>query len=317
VPARHRIEEATVAVIEVRDLSKRYGEVVALDGVSFAVEQGEIFGVLGPNGAGKTTTVECAAGLRRPDSGSVRVLGLDPQADGTRLREQLGVQLQSAQLPDQLTAGEALELYAAFYRDPLDWRELLDRWGLAEKRKAKFCSLSGGQRQRLFIALALVGNPRVVFLDELTTGLDPKARRATWQLIRQVRDSGVTVVLVSHLMDEVEELCDRLVLLERGKVIAADTPTGLIERAGSPGRLRFRPLAPVGEGLLAELADLPGVREVNHGSREVEITGAGDFAVAVTGTLARSGVLAADLRIDRQSLDDAYLALTGRPFDSA
>jgi ABC-2 type transport system ATP-binding protein len=303
-----------VAVIEVANLTKRYGEVLALDGVSFAVEQGEIFGVLGPNGAGKTTAVECAAGLRVPDAGSSRVLGLDPRADGRRLREELGVQLQESRLPDLLTVGEALELYAAFYRNPRDWRELLDTWGLADKRRTRFAALSGGQRQRLFIALALVGNPKVVFLDELTTGLDPQARRATWQLIRQVRDGGVTVVLVSHLMDEVEELCDRLILLEHGKVIATDTPSGLIEQAGSPGRLRFRPLAALEASLIAELTALPGVEAVNRGSREVEITGTGDFAVTVTGALARARVLVADLRIDRQSLDDAYLALTGRPF---
>jgi ABC-2 type transport system ATP-binding protein len=306
-----------VAVIEVDNLSKSYGDVVALRGVSFAVERGEIFGLLGPNGAGKTTAVECAAGLRVPDSGSIRVLGLDPQADGRHLRERLGVQLQESHLPDQLTAGEALELYAAFYRNPKDWRELLDQWGLADKRKAKFSALSGGQRQRLFIALALVGNPEVVFLDELTAGLDPQARRATWQLIRQVRDSGVTVVLVSHLMDEVEELCDRLVLLDHGSVIATDTPSGLIEHAGSPGRLRFRPLGELTDSIVAEISDLPGVTAVRNGSREVEITGTGDYAAAVTAALARTGVLVADLRIDRQSLDDAYLALTGRAFDNA
>jgi ABC-2 type transport system ATP-binding protein len=313
---RHRSEEAVVAVIEVANLTKRYAEVLALDGVSFTVEQGEIFGVLGPNGAGKTTAVECAAGLRVPDGGSIRVLGLDPRADGTRLREQVGVQLQESHLPDQITVSEALELYAAFYRNPLDWRALLETWGLAEKRRARFAALSGGQRQRLFIALALVGNPQLVFLDELTTGLDPQARRATWQLIRQVRDTGVTVVLVSHLMDEVEELCDRLILLEHGKVIASDTPSGLIERAGAPGRLRFRPLGALPDTVIAELGALPGVEAVDRAPREVGITGTGDFAVAVTATLARAGVLVADLRIDRHSLDDAYLALTGRPFAS-
>ena len=306
-----------MAVIEVENLSKSYGDVVALDGVSFSVEPGEIFGVLGPNGAGKTTAVECLAGLRTPGSGTVRVLGLDPQADGPALREQVGVQLQESHLPDQLTVAEALELYAAFYRDPLDWRSLLDRWGLADKRKARFATLSGGQRQRLFIALALVGNPKVVFLDELTTGLDPQARRATWQLIRQVRAGGVTVVLVSHLMDEVEELCDRLVLLDHGRVVAADTPAGLIERAGAPGRLRFRPLGELAGSIVDELSALPGVRTVENGSREVTISGTGDFAAAATAALTRAGVLVADLRIDRQSLDDAYLALTGRPFETA
>ena len=219
-------------VIEVTGLTKRYGGEAVVDGISFHVERGEIFGILGPNGAGKTTAVECLEGLRRRDAGQVRILGLDPKTDGHRLHQRIGVQLQETQLQDKLKVREALELYASFYPHPADWRELLDRWGLAGKRNARFGKLSGGQKQRLFIALALVGNPEVVFLDELTSGLDPGARRATWDLIAQVRDSGVTVVLVSHFMDEVEELCDRVAILERGRIAALDTPAGLVDSAG-------------------------------------------------------------------------------------
>ena len=203
-------------VIEVSDLRKRYGERVAVDGVSFTVEEGEIFGILGPNGAGKTTTVECIAGLRTPDTGEITVLGLDPQRDGAQLRHRLGMQLQESQLPDKLKVGEAVRLYASFYSDPADWRALLAELGLADKENARFGKLSGGQKQRLSIALALVGNPRVAVLDELTTGLDPQARRDTWDLIEQVRARGVTVVLVTHFMDEAERLCDRVALIDAG-----------------------------------------------------------------------------------------------------
>ena len=301
-----------MAVIEVDGLVKRYKRQVAVDGVSFAVEQGEIFGILGPNGAGKTSAVECVEGLRRADAGRVRVLGLDPRADGPELRQRIGVQLQEAHLPDQIKVWEALELYASFYRDPRDWRELLGEWGLAEKRDAKFAKLSGGQKQRLFIALALVGNPRVAFLDELTAGLDPQARRATWELIKEIRAAGVTVVLVSHFMDEVEELCDRVAIFDRGKIVAADTPAGLINQVEAEHRMRFRPM---GEFDIGILSALPGVREIHRSGDSIAVTGTGDFASAVTSALARHHILVADLRLDRRSLDEAYVALTGRSFE--
>lgn len=214
-----------MAVIEVNDLVKRYGRLPVVNEVSFSVEQGEIFGILGPNGAGKTTTVECAEGLRRPDSGSIKVLGLDPVRDRRELSHQVGVQLQESLLQEHIKVWEALDLYASFYRAPKDWRELLEEWGLADKRQARFATLSGGQKQRLFIALALVGDPKVAFLDELTTGLDPAARRITWELIKRIRAAGVTVVLVSHYMDEVEELCDRVAVFDRGRIVALDTPS--------------------------------------------------------------------------------------------
>jgi len=301
------------AVIEVTGLTKRYGGQAVVDGISFHVDKGEIFGILGPNGAGKTTAVECMEGLRRRDSGQVRILGLDPRTDGHRLHQRIGVQLQETQLPEKLKVREALGLYASFYPNPADWRELLSRWGLADKAGTSFAKLSGGQKQRLFIAMALVGNPEVVFLDELTAGLDPGARRATWDLISQVRALGVTVVLVSHFMDEVEELCDRVAILERGRIAALDTPAGLVDRAGGEYRVRFRPTAPLDE---QSLAALPGVVSVTRRGAQVDISGTGDFASAVTAELARRQVVAADLRIEGRSLDSAYVALTGRTMDT-
>jgi ABC-2 type transport system ATP-binding protein len=304
------------AVIEVRGLTKRYGGKrvqAVVDGISFHVDRGEIFGILGPNGAGKTTAVECLEGLRKRDGGEVRILGLDPRTDAHRLHQRIGVQLQETQLPDKLKVREALELYASFYPDPADWRELLERWGLTGKSNSSFVKLSGGQKQRLFIALALVGNPEVVFLDELTAGLDPGARRATWDLISKVRAQGVTVVLVSHFMDEVEELCDRVAILEQGRIAALDTPAGLVDTAGGEYRVRFRPMAPLDE---QSLAALPGVVSVTRRGAQVDITGTGDFASAVTAELARRQVVAADLRIEGRSLDSAYVALTGRTMDT-
>jgi ABC-2 type transport system ATP-binding protein len=297
------------AVIEVAGLTKQYEGRAVVDGISFHVEAGEIFGILGPNGAGKTTAVECMEGLRRRDGGQVRILGLDPRTDRHRLHPRIGVQLQETQLPEKLKVREALELYASFYPHPEDWRELLRRWGLTDKANTAFGTLSGGQKQRLFLALALVGNPEAVFLDELTAGLDPGARRVTWDLIRQVRDGGVTVVLVSHFMDEVEELCDRVAILERGRIAALDTPARLVDLAGGEYRVRFRPMAPLDE---RSLALLPGVRSVTRRGGQVDIAGAGDFASALTAELARRAVLVADLRIEGRSLDSAYVALTGR-----
>ena len=306
------------AVIEVTGLTKRYGGQAVVDDISFHVGKGEIFGILGPNGAGKTTAVECMEGLRRRDGGEVRILGLDPLTNRHRLHQRIGVQLQESQLQEKLRVREALELYASFYPNPADWRELLERWGLTGKADTRFAKLSGGQKQRLFIALALVGNPEVVFLDELTSGLDPGARHATWDLIAQIRDSGVTVVLVSHFMDEVEELCDRVAILERGRIAALDTPAGRVDRAGGEYRVRFRPMAqPDIPGLDEQsLAALPGVTAVSRHNAQVTVTGTGDFASIVTAELARRQVLVADLRIEGRSLDSAYVALTGRRMES-
>jgi ABC-2 type transport system ATP-binding protein len=224
-------EERLTAVIEVEGLHKRYGDTMAVDDVSFEVRPGEIFGVLGRNGAGKTTTVEMVAGLRRPDRGRCRVLGLDPQHDRAALRQVLGVQLQQAWLHGALTVRELVGLYRSFYPDGAEPDELLARLGLDEQHKTRFETLSGGQQQRLSAALALVGRPRVAILDELTAGLDPQARREAWQLVEAIRDDGVTVVLVSHAMDEVERLCDRLTILDRGRVLATGTPAEVVDAA--------------------------------------------------------------------------------------
>ncbi|MEV5751159.1 ABC transporter ATP-binding protein [Actinoallomurus sp. NPDC052308] len=299
-------------VIEVRNLHKRYGAKVAVEDVSFAVEEGEIFGVLGPNGAGKTTTVECVAGLRAPDRGTVSVLGLDPRRDRVELTRRLGMQLQASRLPDKMKVREAVDLYASFHDRPADPERLIEDLGLADQRDTRFGRLSGGQQQRVSIALALVGNPQVAILDELTTGLDPQARRDTWQLIEDVRDRGVTIVLVTHFMEEAERLCDRLAVIDGGRVIAVDTPAGLVARVAPEQRVRFRPSAPLDDRLLQ---DLPEVRTVTKTGGQVVVTGTDGLVQAVTSVLARNHIIAADLRVEQSSLDDAFVALTGRPLD--
>ncbi|MFF5205176.1 ABC transporter ATP-binding protein [Streptosporangium sp. NPDC000396] len=297
-------------VIEVSNLRKRYRDRLAVDDVSFAVEEGEIFGVLGPNGAGKTTTVECVAGLRTPDSGTVKVLG---GLSGTKLKERLGVQLQSSAMPPRIKVWEALDLYASFYRTPADWVALMERVGLADKRDTPYGKLSGGQQQRLSIALALIGNPRVAILDELTTGLDPQARRDTWELIEQVRADGVTVVLVTHFMEEAERLCDRLALIDSGRVVAIDSPSGLVSRIGDSQRVRFRSSRAFDDAVLSALPEVTGV---SRSGGQVEVTGTGDLLLAVTTALAAAGVTPSDLRVEQATLDDAFLALTGKKITS-
>ncbi len=300
-----------MSVIEVSNLHKRYRDKIAVRDVSFTVAEGEIFGILGPNGAGKTTTVECVAGLRVPDSGTIRVLGKDPRRDARQLHTQVGVQLQESHLPERLKVWEALHLYASFYPDPADWERLIDEWGMSEKRATPYGKLSGGQKQRLFIMLALVGRPRVVFLDELTTGLDPQARRETWVLIERLRQTGVTVVLVTHFMEEAERLCDRLALIDDGAVVAIDTPRGLVSRMDSHQVIRFRVNRPFDEGLLTAI---PEVTEVAHNGGQVVVTGQGDLLYAVTAVLARNQIVAADLRVEQANLDDAFVELTGKRF---
>ena len=296
-------------VIEVTDLHKQYGGRQAVDGVSFSVEEGEIFGILGPNGAGKTTTVESVAGLRTPDSGTIRVLGLDPRRDRERLRTLVGVQLQESELPERITVREAIDLFASFYADPEDPRELIADLGLEDKRDTAYKNLSGGQKQRLSIALALVGRPRIAILDELSTGLDPQARRETWHLIESVRDRGVTILLVTHLMEEAERLADRVAVFGDGRVIALDTPAGIVSMVDPEQRLRFRPSVPIKDALLT---DLPEVKGVERSGPIVIVTGTGNLIQAVTSVLARHQIVANDLRVEQANLDDAFIALTGR-----
>ena len=296
-------------VIDVQGLHKDYGDTVAVDDVSFAVDDGEIFGILGPNGAGKTTTVECVEGLRKPDRGEISVLGLHPLRDHTELTQLVGAQLQESQMPAKLRVAEALELYSSFYQAPADWRSLLEPLGLADKAATPYRKLSGGQKQRLSIALALVGNPRIAVLDELTTGLDPQARRDTWELIEGMRDRGVTIVLVSHFMEEAERLCDRVALIDKGRVVAVDTPAGLAQRVEVTQRIQFRPSARLDDALLT---DLPEVASVIHRGDVVVVTGTGNVLNAVISVLARNQIVAQQLRVDQANLEDAFLELTGR-----
>ncbi|GHE67978.1 ATP-binding cassette domain-containing protein [Streptomyces cellulosae] len=299
-----------MSVIDVIDLRKAYGGRTAVDGVSFSVDEGEIFGVLGPNGAGKTTTVECVEGLRVPDAGRVRVAGLDPVTDHDEVTRVLGAQLQQSELQPKLTVREALELYASFHTRPADWRPLAERLGLTAKLATRFAKLSGGQKQRLFIALALIGNPRIVVLDELTTGLDPRARRDTWELIEDVRAGGVTVLLVTHFMEEAQRLCDRIAVIDQGRVAALDTPAGLVRRSAGATVISFTPSAPLDD---ADVNALPGLASVTRKDGRITLSGTDDTVNAVLTLLARSRVTAHQLRVTDATLDDAFLDLTESP----
>jgi ABC-2 type transport system ATP-binding protein len=297
-------------IVQVEHLRKVYASTVAVDDVSFEVYQGEIFGMVGPNGAGKTTTVECIEGLRQPDGGHIRVLGLDPHHDGYALRARIGIQLQESVLQDRMKVWEALDLFASFYPRSVDWEPLLEQLGLAEKRNTPFAKLSGGQKQRLFIALALVHDPEIVFLDELTTGLDPQARRAMWDLVRQIRGRGKTVFLTTHFMEEAERLCDRVAIMDRGRIIALDTPENLIRMLGVENRVVFT----VDEAFeLERLSKLSDVTRVETIGERVIVYGRGDGLVGeVVNALTTSGTRFRDLRTEQPNLEDVFLALTGR-----
>ncbi|WP_353952435.1 ABC transporter ATP-binding protein [Knoellia sp. S7-12] len=297
-----------MSTIEVRGLRKSYGKVFAVDGIDLDVAEGEILGILGPNGSGKTTTVECIAGLRTPDSGSVRVAGRDPARDRTGITPLLGVQLQQAGLQQKLTVREALWLYSSFYRNPLNGIALATRLGLGDKLDARYGKLSGGQQQRLAIALALIGRPRIALLDELTTGLDPRSRRTIWNVIEDARDHGITIVLVTHFMDEARHLCDRVALIDRGRITALDTPDGLIGQTAAPTVMSFA--APDGLDLTA-LGSLTGVATARRreGGR-VELSLDDTAVLDVLGWLATHEVQPGRLRVVDATLDDAFLDLT-------
>ena len=305
-PAVAPCEAPPAPVIEVAHLRKTYGPTIAVADVSFSVAAGEIFGILGRNGAGKTTTVECMTGLRTADRGTISVLGCDPHHGGRELHERVGVQLQHGALPERMKVREAVELYASFYRRPADGNELLDKLGLASARDQTFKALSGGQKQRLSIVLALIGRPEIAILDELTTGLDPEARRETWRLIERVRDSGVTIVLVTHLMEEAERLCDRVALIDQGRVIALDRPATLATAAAGI-RVRLRAPAPAAESRLGSLLNVTAVER--HGP-ELVVTGTGNLVADVVLALDRAGLRAEDVRPETARLEDAFLALT-------
>ncbi|GAA2477623.1 ABC transporter ATP-binding protein [Streptomyces longisporus] len=295
------------AVIEVQNLRKKYGDVVAVDDVSLTVEQGEIFGILGPDGAGKSTTVECIEGLRKRDGGTIRVLGFDPYAERAEITRRLDVRLQDGTTSDRLQVAEALTLYSSFYRDPADWHVLVDSLGLNSGATTGSGELSCDQKQRLSMALALVGNPQVAVLDEITTGLDPHARRETWDTIETVRASGVTILLVTHLMEEAERLCDRVALLNKGRVAAVDTPSGLIQRIRDHHRITFLPSLPLHDDLLTRL---PGVTGVTRKDERVTVTATTDVLHPVLSELAHHGIVPEGLRVERVPLEDALLALT-------
>jgi ABC-2 type transport system ATP-binding protein len=294
-------------VISIHNLRKTYGKLVAVDDVSFEVARGEIFGLLGPNGAGKTTTVECLQALRQPDSGTMNVLGLDPRTQAHELRRRIGSQLQESALPDRLKVWEALDLFASLAPVPVDWRVLMEQWGLGEKRKDAFSSLSGGQRQRLFIALALVSQPQIVFLDEMTTGLDPAARRVAWDLISTIREGGTTVVLVTHFMDEAEHLCDRVAIIDRGRIIASDSPRGLIAAHTGSVRVIFTTDRPD----ISFLENVAGVSRVTRKGPRVELDGTGPVLALTAAALVAQGIVPTDLHVERFSLEHVFLKLTG------
>jgi ABC-2 type transport system ATP-binding protein len=300
-------------IVHVEGLRKTYGATVAVEDVNFEVREGEIFGMVGPNGAGKTTTIECLEGLRKPDRGTLRVLGVDPQREPMVLRQHAGMQLQQSNLPDRMKVWEALDLYSSFYSNAADWKELLVQLGLEEKRNTPFSKLSGGQKQRLFIALALLPDPQIVFLDELTTGLDPQARHAIWDLVREVRLKGKTVLLTTHFMEEAERLCDRVAILDHGRIVALDSPAALVRALGAEQRIVFS----LDGALPVEFeASLSGAARVEVRDGWVTVHGKCDQPVPlvseVVGQLAKLGIPFRDLRTEQPTLEDVFLGLTGR-----
>jgi ABC-2 type transport system ATP-binding protein len=308
--------------IIVNGLRKRYGAVTAVDGISFQVQRGEIFGMVGPNGSGKTTTIECIEGLREPDEGHICVLDLDPWRDVYELRERTGIQLQSANLPRRMRVEEAMEVFSSFYQTSIDWRPLLEGLGLGDKRQAYFSQLSGGQQQRLFVALALINQPEIVFLDELTTGLDPRARHGIWDLVREIREQGTTVFLTTHFMDEAEYLCDRVAILDYGRIITMDTPERLVNQLGMATRIVFQVNGRTRSAQIrgdedifdgAQIGVIDGVQRVEQSGDKVMVYGDGSNLVSeVINSLETRGVRFQNLRTEHADLEDVFLALTGR-----
>lgn len=301
---------ATKTVIEAADLRKTYGKTVAVDGASFEVREGEIFGLIGPNGAGKTTTMECAEGLRQVDSGRLSVLGLDPFRDFRKLEKRLGVQLQQAQLQKRIKVWEAVDLWASLYTSPIPPGILLEQLGLSDKRDTWFMNLSGGQKQRLFIALALIHDPDLVFLDELTTGLDPQARLTIWELIRGIKERGKTVFLTTHLMEEAEKLCDRVAVIDHGRIIAMGTPADLVRLHCPERQVTFSTAAAVDATAFRQV---PGIASVDVNGGTFTLRGQGDdFVSDVIHAIADTAIRIRDFRSASPSLEDVFLKLTGR-----
>ncbi|MGE3960807.1 MAG: ABC transporter ATP-binding protein [Dehalococcoidia bacterium] len=307
--------DASAPVIEVRGLTKRYGDLAALDGVSFTVQPGEIFGILGPNGAGKTTLVEILEGLTRPTSGDAAVLGHDIRSSTDEVKKRVGVQLQASSYHQYLTLREILELFGSFYPRSADARELLRRVHLDDRADARMKQLSGGMKQRFSIVAALVNQPDIVFFDEPTAGLDPDARRDLWQIVRSVREDGATVVLTTHYMEEAEALCDRVMLMDRGKIAALDTPPGLVRSLHAPYRVRVTTQRPLD---VARVAALPGTSDVHAATEgdlevlELRAEQAPRTVAAVTELAAAAGVEVVDLAVLPATLEDVFLSVTGR-----
>jgi ABC-2 type transport system ATP-binding protein len=299
---------AADAVVSVRDLKKRYGSVIAAEGITFDVKRGEVFGILGPNGAGKTTVLECIIGLRRPDGGTIRVCGFDAITESQRVKSRIGCQLQATALQDKITPRQALDLFGAFYPRHAETGELLDRFDLTGKADARFETLSGGQRQRLALALAFVNQPEILFLDEPAAGVDAEARRELHDLIRCFRRQGLTVILTTHYIEEAEMLCDRLAIIDRGRLIACASPAELISRAPSPSRIIFRARQPVRVEMLMPFA---AVLEVSE-EKESWVISTNNVSRTVTDlirVLEGSQNEIAELRVRHSSLEDAYLRL--------
>jgi ABC-2 type transport system ATP-binding protein len=296
-------------VVEVKELKKVYGELTAVDSISFDVYENEIFGMVGPNGAGKTTTIECVEGLRERDAGDISIFGLNPSKADTALKESIGIQLQETSLPERIRISEAMEMFSSLYPHPINWRKLIERLSLSDKVNSFFRELSGGQKQRLFIALALVNDPKLIFLDELSTGLDPQARHIMWDLVRDIRNEGKTIFLTTHYMEEAERLCDRVAIIDHGKIVALDTPENLVSSLGQEMRIQF---------VVEESFNVNGFKKLKEvtkteriGDRIIVYGKGEEFVYKVIGSLFAKKIPFREVKIDQPNLEDVFIALTG------
>lgn len=297
-------------VIEVENLVKKYNEVTAVDNASFEVYEGEIFGMVGPNGAGKTTTIECIEGLREKDAGTIRVFSQDISKANQSMKIKIGIQLQESSLPDKIKVREAMEMFSSLYPRTIGWENLLIKLNLEDKVNSYFRDLSGGQKQRLFIAIALINNPELIFLDELSTGLDPQARHAMWNLIKDIRNEGKTIFITTHYMEEAELLCDRVAIIDHGKIVALDTPQNLIKSLGQEKRLIF---SLESEFSIEKLRKIEGVTEVEKiGDRIIAQGREDEFIYSVMRVLIKERIKFREIKIEQPNLEDVFLALTGR-----
>jgi len=304
----------TEPIIKIENLSKTYGRIKAVDDISFEVYRGEIFGMVGPNGAGKTTTIECIEGLRKPDSGNLKVLGLDPLREGRLLKKSIGIQMQESELPDRIKVWEAIDLFSSFYDRTMTYKSLLNELGLYEKRGSYFGRLSGGQKQRLFIALSLINDPELVFLDELTTGLDPQARRTTWELIKSINEKGKTIFLTTHYMEEAETLCDRVAIIDNGKIIALDTPQKLTSDIKAENRLIFNVS---GDFDINILKNIDSVSNIEKTGNKITVLGHDKRMVKdIVNFLVNNNIDYSDLKTEQTTLEDIFLKLTGKEIRS-